>query len=72
MARPKTEASTYIPVTFRIPPSLLKEVKSLMEESGAPLNTELKKLVQLGVETKKKTVPSRVERQRRTAAGTPS
>jgi hypothetical protein len=52
MARPKTEAATYQLVTFRVPPDLLARVRRLTHESGAPLNTELVKLVRLAVDMK--------------------
>jgi hypothetical protein len=54
MARPKTEAAAYKLVTFRMPPDLLERVRRLTQDSGAPLNTELVKLVRFAVETKEK------------------
>lgn len=54
MARPKTVASTYQMVTFRMPQELRAYVQRLTEASGAPFNTELIKIMRLGVATKEK------------------
>jgi hypothetical protein len=54
MARPKTPASEYEPVTLRIPPDLLAQVRAFVAETGVPLNTAMIQFLRHGVDTKKK------------------
>lgn len=55
MARPKTSAAEYEPVTIRLPPDLLAKVRAFVAETGVPLNTAMIQFLQHGVETKQKT-----------------
>jgi hypothetical protein len=43
-------AAEYIAVTFRMPPDLLSKVRSRCDTSGAPLNTELIRLVEKAIQ----------------------
>ena len=54
MPRPKTPAAEYEPVTLRIPPDLLAQVRAFVAETGVPLNTAMIQFLRRGVETKHK------------------
>jgi hypothetical protein len=54
MARPKTQAATYERFSLRLPPELLARVRALTSMSGAPVNTALVRLLELGVEAQER------------------
>ena len=53
--RPLTPAAAYIPITFRVLPDLLAQIRAQIADTGVPLNTELNKLLRIGMEVQKKT-----------------
>jgi hypothetical protein len=54
MARPKTKASTYIPMTLRLPPALRARLDQLIGDSGIPANTKLVHLIDKAMEAEEK------------------
>jgi hypothetical protein len=54
MPRPKTEAAEYERLTLRLPPTLLANLRALVQETKVPLNTTVIQFLQHGVETKQK------------------